>query len=67
MAEHPKPGLTGRDVGVIVLVAVVAAVAGVLIQYLVLGEANGAVSGGAAAALAAIVGMRRVRRRRLGG
>jgi hypothetical protein len=51
------------DVAVIIGVAVVAAVAGVLIQYLVFGETNGAVSGGAAAGIAAVVGLRRLRRR----
>jgi MYXO-CTERM domain-containing protein len=63
---RPKAGLTAQDFAVIVGVAVVASVAGVLIQYLIFGETNGAVSGGAAAGVAAVVALRRMRRRQEG-
>jgi hypothetical protein len=61
------PGLRPGDYLVIIAVAVVLSVAGVLVQYLVFGEVNGPLAGGAAAGVAAVVGWRRVRRRASGG
>jgi hypothetical protein len=63
VSGRPPARLTVGDIGVMITVAVVAAVAGVLVQYLVLGVVNGPLAGGAAAALAGVIGLRRLRRR----
>lgn len=63
MAENQNQRVTGKAIAMVVLTAIVAAVAITLVQDLVLGHSNAAVTGGVVGALVAAVAFGTMRKK----
>lgn len=63
MNDSQSRKITGKDIALVLLVAIVAAVGATLVQILLLGKSNAAVTGGVVGAVTAVAAVGVIRKR----